>query len=297
LRVGFVGLGVMGQPMALNLARAGFALSVYNRTAGRAEPLAAVGARVAESPKAAAEGAEVVVTMVTDDRAVEAVALGADGVLAGVGRGGIVMDMSTISPRTTRRLSEEARRRGLTWLDAPVTGGDVGARDGTLTIMVGGPEPAFAAVRPLLAAMGQRIVRVGESGMGQSLKLVGNLISGLNLLAASEGLRLAEAAGVSPELMADVLPFSSARSFELDKALDRWRTANWEPGFSVQNRTKDLRLAVEMAESLQFPLALAAVAYQVWAIHADGFSAQDEASILKRWDARPTREGEDGVKP
>lgn len=283
VRVGFVGLGVMGQAMAQNLVRAGHTLTVYNRTPSRAEPLLAQGAAWAETPRGAAVGNEVVITMVTDDEAVRAVVLGPEGVLAGLEPGGIVMDMSTISPDTTESMAELAASRELAWVDAPVTGGDIGAREGTLTIMAGGPADAFDRVRPLLEAMGQRIVHVGESGLGQSLKLVGNLISGLNLLAAAEGLRLGQAAGVPLEMMREVLPFSSAQSFELNKAFDRWMTDNFRPGFSVANRTKDLRLAVEMSEALNFTPALAAVAYQVWAVHAGQQADQDEASILTRW--------------
>jgi 3-hydroxyisobutyrate dehydrogenase-like beta-hydroxyacid dehydrogenase len=283
LQVGFIGLGVMGQAMATNLVRAGHTLTVFNRTRARTDPLAALGARVAGSPREAAHAADVVIVMVTDDRAVEAVTLGDDGALAGMAPGTLLVDMSTISPRTTRRLAQEAAQRGVTWVDAPVTGGDRGAREGTLTIMVGGPREAFVRLEPLLHVMGQRIVHVGDVGMGQSLKLVGNLISGLTLLAASEGVRLAEAAGVSREAIEAVLPYSSARSYELDKVLEHWRTADWTPGFSVANRTKDLRLAVEMAEQAHFPMALAAVGYQVWAVHADTAGPEDETSILKRW--------------
>jgi 3-hydroxyisobutyrate dehydrogenase-like beta-hydroxyacid dehydrogenase len=283
VQIGFIGLGVMGQPMALNLVRRGYAVRVYNRTAARCAPLEAAGATVAKSPAEAAEQADIVCTMVTDDAAVEAVTLGPDGALAAMRPGTVLVDHSTIAPATTRRLAESARTRGVTWLDAPVTGGDIGARDGTLTIMVGGPVEAFRTVEPVLQAMGQRIVHVGPVGMGQSLKLVGNLISGLTLLAAAEGIRLAEAAGIPAEAVEAVLPHSSARSYELDKALDRWRRSDWTPGFSVANRTKDLRLAVAMMEELRFPSALAHVAYQVWAVHAAAVPDEDEASILRRW--------------
>ena len=292
MRVGFVGLGVMGQPMALNVRKAGHDLRVYNRTVERTEALRAAGAEVASSPREAAQGAAVVITIVTDDEAVRAVAEGSDGVLAGLEPGGVVIDMSTISPTTTRALAEASRARQLVWMDAPVTGGDIGARDGTLTIMVGGPEAVFRRLRPLLESMGERIVYVGPSGMGQSLKLVGNLVSGLTLLSAAEGIRLADAAGIPPQVVEQVLPFSSARSFELDKALERRREHRFEPGFSVANRTKDMRLAVEMAEALGFPPALAAVAYQIWAGHAERFGVEDESSIQKRWNGAVNRRGD-----
>lgn len=284
MRIGFVGLGVMGQAMALNLVKGGHALRVYNRTPSRAEPLVEAGAEWRPTPAQAADGADITIIMVTDDQAVRAVAEGPDGVLEGAARQSLVIDMSTISPETTRALSEAAEARGAVWLDAPVTGGDIGAREGTLTIMVGGPREAFLRARPVLELMGRRITHIGESGLGQTMKLVGNFISGLTLMVAAEGVRLGEAAGLSLEQMAEVLPFSSAQSFELGKLMDRWGRRAFEPGFSVANRTKDMRLAVEMAEELNFSLALGAVGYQVWAGHAARNPGLDESSIAQRWD-------------
>ncbi len=282
MRVGFVGLGVMGAPMAENLLHAGFEVQVYNRTPRHMEPLAAAGAYAAGSLHELAANADVVAIMVTDGSAVQAVCAG--GLFDGAQPGAIFVDFSTIGPTATAGLAAEAARRRLTWLDAPVTGGDVGAREATLTIMVGGDADAFAAVRPLLAAVGQRIVHAGPSGAGQSLKLVANLVSGLNLLAAAEGVRLAEAAGIAFDVLAEVLPASSARSFEVDKLLSRWPTRALAPGFSLANRTKDLRLALEMAEGLGFPTVLAAAAHSAFARAAAKDADADETSIARYWD-------------
>jgi 3-hydroxyisobutyrate dehydrogenase-like beta-hydroxyacid dehydrogenase len=274
----------MGQAMALNLVRGGHAVTVHNRTAERAKPLLEAGAQWAESPALAAQGADLTIIMVTDDQAVRAVAEGERGVLGGAARGSLVVDMSTISPETTRMLSEAADARGVTWLDAPVTGGDIGAREATLTIMVGGSETGFAQARPVLELLGRKIVYIGDSGLGQTMKLVGNFVSGLTLMVAAEGVRLGQAAGLSLEQMGEVLPFSSAQSFELSKVLDRLGRQMFEPGFSVANRTKDMRLAVEMAEELNFGLALGAVGFQVWAGHQARYPGLDESSIVRHWD-------------
>jgi len=284
MRVGFVGLGVMGEPMAFNLLKAGFSLTVYNRTRSRAGRVAAAGAAQADSPGDVARVSDVVCLMVTDRDAVHAVCDGPDGVLANAVAGTIVLDFSTIGPEATRDLAEDASRRQVVWLDAPVTGGDVGARQGTLTIMVGGEESAFNQVLPLLRSVGERIVYVGGSGFGQSLKLVANLVSGLNLLAAAEGLRLGLSAGIAFDVLAEVLPASSARSFEVDKLLDRWRTQRFEPGFSVANRTKDMGLALEMAQSLGFATVLAPAALGAWRDALQVAGGADETAVARRWD-------------
>ena len=283
MEVGFVGLGVMGRYMAANLMRAGHRVTVYNRTAGRAEELAALGARVAGSPREAAKGSDAVITIVTDDAAVLAVSEGQDGVLAGLSEGALLIDMSTISPATARRVAEAAKALGAGYLDAPVTGGDIGARDGTLTIMAGGRAEDFKAVMPLLQAMGKRIVRIGEAGDGQTMKLVANLVSGLTLMVAAEGIGLGLKLGLPLDLLNEVLPNSSAQSFEVRKLLDRYGDDAWLPGFSVQNRLKDLRLAVEMARASGVALPLAVPALERYAAHAQaGAGELDESSYLRR---------------
>ena len=283
MEVGFVGLGVMGRYMAANLMKAGHRVTVYNRTSGRTDELAAMGAGVASCPREAAMGRDAVITIVTDDAAVLAVSEGPDGVLAGLAAGALLIDMSTISPETARRVAAATQAIGAGYLDAPVTGGDIGARDGTLTIMAGGRERDFDVALPLLQAMGKRIVRIGEPGAGQTMKLVANLVSGLTLMVAAEGIALGLRLGLSLDLLNEVLPNSSAQSFEVRKLLDRYGDDAWLPGFSVQNRLKDLRLAVEMAKASGVDLPLAEPALVRYGAHADaGAGDLDESSYLRK---------------
>jgi len=283
MNVGFVGLGVMGGSMAANLVRAGHTVTVYNRTRARCEPLRALGAMVAESPRGAAEGQDAVVTIVTDDAALHAVCEGPDGVLAGLPATALLIDMSTVAPSTARVLAEAATAQGAAFLDAPVTGGDVGARDATLTIMVGGQDDDFDRAEPLLRAMGRHIVHVGDVGQGQTMKLVANLVSGMTLMVAGEGIALGVRLGLPLDLLDEVLPYSSAQSFEVRKLLDRLGEQNWQPGFSVANRLKDLRLAVEMAAAAGVRLPLAPGALDLYRQHAQAGAADlDESSYLRR---------------
>lgn len=283
MRVGFVGLGVMGQPMARNLLRAGHTVRVYNRTVERIEPLVAEGAKAARTPREAAEGMEAVISIVTDDAAVRAVALGDDGTLSGLPPGAMHIDMSTISPHATRELADEAKRHGISWLDAPVTGLDIGARNGTLTIMVGGAPEDFERAQPLFQAMGKTIVHVGPTGTGQGLKLVGNLISGLTLMVAAEGVALGQAIGIPQEVMDEVLPRSSAQSSTLDLILDRNRRQDFQPGFSVANRLKDLRLALDMARTAGCDLIVAPHGLGPYTAHAEAGGAPLDQSSYLHW--------------
>jgi 3-hydroxyisobutyrate dehydrogenase len=273
----------MGQPMALHLAGE-HALTVHNRTPARAEPLLRQGANWADSPRGAAEASDIVFLMLKNDDAVQAVCGGAEGLLAGVHPGMTIVDHSTISPALTRSLAAQSAGLGAEWIDAPVTGGDAGAKAGTLTIMAGATEEGFARVVPYLKLEGRRIVRVGPAGQGQTLKLVANLVSALNLMAASEGLKLGLALGLEVDVMETVMQNGSAQSFELAKVVDRLRSGNYEPGFSVDNRYKDLRLAVDLAEHTGFSADLGGVAQELFRRHLQsGYSEQDETSYIKRW--------------
>ncbi len=283
MEVGFIGLGVMGRYMAANLVRAGHKVTVYNRTAARSAELQALGAGVAASPREAAAGRDAVITIVTDDEAVRAVSEGPDGAIAGLGAGALLIDMSTVSPATARRIGEAALAQGGGYLDAPVTGGDIGARDATLTIMAGAQAGDFARALPLLEAMGKRIVHIGDIGQGQTMKLVANLVSGLTLMVAAEGIALGLRLGLPLALLDEVMPNSSAQSFEVRKLMDRYGDDMWQPGFSVRNRLKDLRLAVEMAGAAGVELPLAGPALARYGAHAEaGAGDLDESSYLRR---------------
>lgn len=254
LRVGVIGLGIMGAAMAKNLLRAGFQVTVFNRTAKKAEPLIRAGAAAAPSPAGVARVSDIVITNVTDSPDVEQVVLGPDGVVEGASKGTIVADMSTISPAVTRRIAQALAPKGIEMLDAPVTGGDVGAQEGTLSIMVGGPTGAYERCVPVFEALGRSIVHVGEIGTGQTVKLVNQVIVALNLLAMAEGLSFAAKSGVDVHKALSVVRAGAAGSWALDHLAPRVLEGDYAPGFMVALQQKDLKLALETAADVQLPL-------------------------------------------
>lgn len=270
-KVGFVGLGIMGAPMAANLLKAGFELTVWNRTASKAEALKAAGASVAETPAAVAAASEITVSCVTDSPDVEAVVLGPHGVIEGGTNGTVHIDCSTISPDVTRHVAVRLRERGVEMLDAPVSGGDVGARAGSLAIMVGGEAATFEHCLPVLQAMGKTIVHVGPSGSGQVVKLCNQVAGGLNLLAMAEAMTLAQRCGVEPAKMLEVVSAGAAGSWMLSNLGPRAARGDFAPGFMVELMQKDLRLVLEAAASTKTPLPGTALVSQVLRmLEADG---------------------------
>lgn len=252
--VGFIGLGIMGRSMAANVMKAGYNVTVWNRTASRMQALVDAGARAATSPRDVAARCDAVITIVTDSPDVEQVLLGEDGVLDGARSGTVVIDMSTISPERTRVMAQRLAERDIDMLDAPVTGGDVGAREGTLSIMVGGDAAVFERCRPLLETMGAHIVHVGSHGMGQTVKLCNQVIVALHLLAMGEGLAFAAKAGVDVDKMLSVVQKGAAGSWALDHLAPRVLRGDYAPGFMVKLQQKDLRLALESADTMNLPL-------------------------------------------
>ena len=263
-RVGFIGLGIMGAPMAANLLKAGFELTVWNRTASRGDALVAAGATRADSPADVVHASEVTISCVTDSPDVEAVTLGEHGVLAGAAPGSVYIDCSTISPATARKVAEALGRNDVAMLDAPVSGGDVGAKAGTLAIMVGGDAPVFERCLPVLQAMGKTIVHVGPSGAGQVVKLCNQVAGGLNLLAMAEAIVLAEQAGVAPEKMLEVVSAGAAGSWMLSNLGPRAVRGDFAPGFMVELMQKDLRLVLETAAETTTPLPGTALVTQLF---------------------------------
>lgn len=253
-RVGFVGLGIMGRPMAHNLLRAGYPLVVWNRSPGPAAELAAAGAEAAATPAALAARCDVVITMLLNTEVVEQVVLGPDGLAAGLRAGATYVDMSSISPLGTRRIAARLAAQGVDSLDAPVSGGEGGARDGTLVIMVGGPEAAFARVRPLFEALGTSIVHVGDTGAGQVTKACNQLVVGLTIDAVAEALLLARAAGVDPARVRDALLGGFAQSRVLDLHGARMLEGRFAPGFRAPLQLKDLAIAAELGAASGQPL-------------------------------------------
>ncbi|HSC71837.1 MAG TPA: NAD(P)-dependent oxidoreductase, partial [Candidatus Methylomirabilis sp.] len=239
-RIGFVGLGLMGQPMSRGLMEAGHPLTVWNRTAEKAKSLRAAGAAWADSPGALAQASDVVITMVTDSMASEEVICGTGGVLEGAHPGLILIDMSSIAPEMSRTIAARAQDRGVPMLDAPVTGAPKAAMEGKLGIMVGGPKETFETCRPIFAKLGVKIVYAGGNGMGTTLKLVNNLILGVAIHAAAEALVLATKAGLDPQSVIEITSVGGARTGAMETRGPRMVRRDFTPHFSANNMYKDL---------------------------------------------------------
>jgi 3-hydroxyisobutyrate dehydrogenase len=264
MNVGFIGLGIMGQPMARRLLQAGFEITVYNRTAAKAEALLAGGARWAVSPAAVAAASEIIITMLPDTPDVEAVLFGQNGVYEGLSAGQIIIDMSTIAPAATEKFAERLRLQKCELLDAPVSGGENGAIAGTLTIMAGGDERTFQKCLPLFQALGKNIVRFGANGSGQRAKAVNQVICALNILAMSEGLHLAERLGLNREKILPVVASGAAGSWMLNNLAPRILQHDFKPGFMIKLQQKDLRLAQELIVALGEDFPGTALAYSLF---------------------------------
>jgi 2-hydroxy-3-oxopropionate reductase len=280
--VGFIGLGVMGKPMARNLIKGGFSLVVHNRSRGAVDELAAAGARTAESPAEVARQSTVVITMVPDTPDVEQVLRGSDGVLSSLQPSTIVIDMSSISPSATMQLAREVAARGGTMLDAPVSGGEIGAINASLSIMVGGDEAAFTRAKPVLAAMGnpERITYIGPSGAGQVCKICNQMAIGAALAGVSEAFALALKAGVDPARVRQALLGGFAASRVLEVHGERMLNGNYKPGFRTRLYQKDLRLANEAAAANGVAIPATAIVTQlVNALVGSGGGDLDYAAI------------------
>ncbi|GBC78585.1 2-hydroxy-3-oxopropionate reductase [bacterium HR08] len=250
MRLGFIGLGTMGRPMAMNLLRAGFPLTVYNRTASKAQPLLEMGAAWAPSPADLAEASEVVLTMLSDTPDVEAVLFGPGGVWEGIRPGSIVIEMSTIAPEAAAAFARRLAERGCEMLDAPVSGGERGAIEGTLAIMVGGREDTFQRCLPILRALGKTIIYTGPSGNGQKTKLVNQLICALTIIAVIEGVHLAESLGLNLETTFRVVSGGAAASWMLSTLAPKIIQNDFAPGFKIALQQKDLRLVREAIQQI-----------------------------------------------
>jgi len=248
-RIGFIGLGAMGKPMAQNLLKAGFPLNVLTRTRSKAEDLLAAGARWCDTPKEITEKSAVVITMLPDTPDVEQVVTSRDGIFAGMHPGILIIDMSTISPVTVRKLACEAEARGGDFLDAPVSGGDVGAKNGTLSIMVGGREAAFNRALPIFQAMGKTILLIGDSGAGQITKAANQILTSIHIEAAAEALVFAIKAGVDPHKVHQALLGGSAYSRILEKNGQKMMDRAFKPGFRMRLHRKDLDIIMEAGKA------------------------------------------------
>jgi len=263
--IGFIGLGVMGKPMVKNLMKAGHSLIVHSRSQGPVDELVAAGAKAAASPADVAKQTNIVITMLPDTPDVEFVITGREGVLATMAAGGVIIDMSSISPAATKKLAAQARVNHVSMLDAPVSGGEIGAINGTLSIMVGGNEEAFNRVKPILEAMGnpERIVRIGESGAGQVCKVCNQIAIGGALAGVSEAFALAKKAGVDAARVRQALLGGFAASRVLEVHGERMLNDNYIPGFRAKLYQKDLRLAGEASSANGVPMPATSVVTQL----------------------------------
>jgi 3-hydroxyisobutyrate dehydrogenase len=281
-RVGFIGLGIMGRPMARNLMAAGYPLTVWNRSRPGIDELVGQGAVEAAGPQAVAERSDVVITIVSDSPDVEGVALGPGGVVE-AGRTGLAfVDMSTISPAVTRRIAARLGEVGVEMLDAPVSGGEPGAINATLSIMVGGPEATFERCRPIFQAMGRTIVHCGPSGSGQTVKLCNQIAGSLNNLAMCEALIFAAKMGVDPLKMLEAVSAGAASSWAIQNLAPKVVARDFRPGFKIAHQQKDLRLVLEAADEQHLPLPGAALAHQLFAVmEAEGLGGEGIQALAK----------------
>lgn len=281
-RVGFIGLGTMGAAMAANIARGGFPLTVWNRTPGKAGPLRALGASEARHPAEVARSSDIVVICVADTPDVEAVVFGPDGLATGLAAGSLVIDCSTISPSATRTIAERLRTRGVAFLDAPVSGGSEGARDGTLTIFVGGEASDLDRARPVLERLGRTITHVGPVGAGQVTKAVNQVMIAGTYLSVAEGIVLAIRAGLDPSIVVAALAGGAARSWVLENRSERMIVNDYPLGFRVALHRKDLAIALDLARDVGAALPVAAWCEQVeTALVATGHGDEDLSAVAR----------------
>ncbi len=279
--VGFVGLGVMGRPMALNVLRAGFPLLVCSRSPAPVEALVRAGAMAAASPEALAAATDVLIVMVPTTQDFEAVLIGELGALSGLRAGAIVIDMGTHDPAAMTRLAARVRKQGAWLIDAPVSGGEVGAQEATLSIMVGGSRRAVAAVLPVLRAMGRNVVHIGGVGSGQIAKACNQLVVGSTIEAVAEALALAAAAGVDPRRVRDAMLGGLAASSVLELHGQRMLDGNFVPGGRVELHSKDARIVLETARRLRVPIpGFAPVAAQLESLVARGDGKLDHSALI-----------------
>jgi len=280
-QIGFIGLGIMGKPMALNLLKAGHTLFLHSRRGAAPELTALGGVECADSKEVAQKG-DIIITMVPDTPDVENVLFGAGGVIEGLSKGKIVVDMSSISPSETKKFAQRIRRLGCDYLDAPVSGGEVGAQNATLTIMVGGPVSAFEAVRPIFGLLGKNITLIGGNGDGQTCKIANQIIVALTIEAVGEALLFASKSGADPSTVRQALMGGFASSRILEVHGERMIKRVFDPGFRIELHQKDLSLALGGARALGVSLPNTATAQQLFnACCARGGAGWDHSAMVR----------------
>jgi 3-hydroxyisobutyrate dehydrogenase-like beta-hydroxyacid dehydrogenase len=287
-RIGLIGLGLMGRPMGMNLLKAGHSLTVWNRTAGRASELVSAGAALAKTPREVATSCDLLITMVSDPPALESVLWGHegqnDGALAGLKAGSIYIDSSTVSPSLARKIAEACKERGLRFLDAPVTGGDWGAREGNLVFMVGGDAATLKEAEPVLGVMGKRWFHLGPNGAGQTIKLAMNALLALQVGAMAESLALVTGAGLNGEQLIEVMQASMGRSGLLDLKSPLMLKGDYKPSFPLRLMHKDLGLALDLANQLGVALPTTAAAREVYNyVKGEAKEDLDYSAVMRFW--------------
>jgi len=281
LKVGYIGLGLMGKSIARNILKAGFPVVVHNRSRGAVDELAAEGAVPAFSPQEVARQVDVVFTNLPDSPDVEHVVLGPGGIIEGAHPGLIYVDNSTIKPLTARLIAERLAEKDVQALDAPVSGGDIGARNATLTIMVGGPEEALAKVRPIFEAMGKTITHIGEAGSGQIAKAANQIMVAAQMVAMGELLIFAQKAGADPMKVVEAIKGGAAQCWTLDVKPPRLFAGNRQPGFKARMQAKDLNIVMDSAREFGVPLPSAAIHTQLFnAMVEQGWGDLDNAAVV-----------------
>ena len=276
-RIGFIGLGLMGAGMSRNLLKAGYQVTVWNRTESKMKPLVEAGAKPAKSPREVAKSSDVVITMVTDSSDVEEVLLGTSGAVHGSKKGDIFIDMSTISPIATKDVASKLKEKGVEMLDAPVSGGVIGATNGTLSIMVGGDPNVFEECKPILQTMGKTITYIGGIGDGQVCKAVNQILVGTTMLGVAEALVFAAKAGVDLEKVHAAVSGGAAGSWQLTNNGERLLKGDHEPGFKIKDYLKDLGIIMETASANKMPLPATGLVHQLF-IHCDAMGMRDKGT-------------------
>ncbi|MBN2593856.1 MAG: 2-hydroxy-3-oxopropionate reductase [Sedimentisphaerales bacterium] len=281
-KIGFIGLGIMGKPMAINLLKAGYSLTVYDIIPERIKEVVGAGAKAASSSKEVARKSEIIITMLPNSPEVKDAVLGTDGVLDGAKAGTILIDMSSIAPLASKEIAKEADKKAVSMLDAPVSGGEPKAIEGTLAIMVGGPEETFNEVKDIFGIMGASVTRVGEIGSGNMTKLANQIIVALNIAAMSEAMVLAAKAGVDPQKVFQAIRGGLAGSTVLDAKMPLVLKGNFKPGFRIELHIKDLANALDTARQIGVSVPLSAAVMEVMqALKVDGKGTDDHGGIIQ----------------
>lgn len=288
MRIGFIGLGVMGKSMAMNILKGGYELTVFDVVKENVDELVKKGAKSGATPSEVATQSDMVLTSLPNAAIVEQVFLGENGILEGMVEGAIYVDLSSITPKSIRYINEMAKKKSVSVVDAPVSGGAEGAEKGTLTIMVGGEQSSLEKVLPVLNCIGKEIKHVGSVGAGDTVKAVNNLLLGANMVAVAEALVLGKKAGLDPDVMFEIISKSSGSSYALTAKYEKYISkGNFNPGFMVNLMHKDLQLAIDTAKDLNYPLLYGNIAQQMFEIaKTEGMGQEDISSVVKifeRW--------------